>query len=67
MEGLTLHNTKVLYGTTGIEFTGEGTENSLYSIDKASGETTRITRLDKDFNGYVPGDFEAISCFPVCK
>jgi len=67
MEGLTLYNTKVLYGTTGYEFTSEGTDNILYKINKASGETVPITRLDKDFNGYVPGDFEAITCFPICK
>jgi uncharacterized repeat protein (TIGR01451 family) len=67
MEGLTLYNTRVLYGTTGYEFTSEGTDNILYKIDKASGETVPVTNLGKDFDGYVPKDFEAISCFPICK
>lgn len=67
MEGLTLYNARTLYGSTGIEFGAEGTANTLYWIDKATGETRRISRLDKDFNGLVPNDFEAISCFPICK
>lgn len=67
MEGLTLHDKNTLYGTTGLEFMGEGTANTLYKIDKQTGETKAITRLDKNFDGYVPTDFEAISCFPICK
>lgn len=67
MEGITLYKGKVLYGTTGVEFTSEGTDNTLYKIDKVSGETVGVSRLDRDLNGYIPVDFEAISCFPVCK
>lgn len=67
VEGLTLYNTRVLYGTSGVEFTDKGTDNSLYRIDKQSGATEIITRLDQNFNGFIPTDFEAISCFPICK
>jgi uncharacterized repeat protein (TIGR01451 family) len=67
MEGLTLYNRSTLYGTTGLEFGSYGTSNTLYKIDKISGETTAVKNLDQDFNGYIPSDFEAISCFPVCK
>jgi len=67
MEGLTLHNHKTLFGSTGVEFGSFGTANSLYKIDRATGETTFVSKLDQSFNGYVPQDFEAITCFPVCK
>ena len=67
MEGLTLYNNKTLFGTTGTEFVGTNTANSLYKIDKASGETTFVSRLDKNFDGLVPRDFEAIECLPICK
>lgn len=67
MEGLTLYNARALYGTTGIEFEAEGTANGLYRIDKATGDTSEVTLLGKGFNGLIPNDFEAISCFPICK
>jgi uncharacterized repeat protein (TIGR01451 family) len=67
MEGLTLYNRSTLYGTTGLEFSSYGTSNTLYKIDKISGETTAVKKLDQDFNGYIFNDFEAISCFPICK
>jgi SdrD B-like domain len=67
MEGFTLYNSRYFYGTTGIEFANLGTDNTLYRIDKTSGKTEAVTRLDRTFDGYVPSDFEAISCFPVCK
>ena len=67
MEGLTLYNNKTLFGTTGTEFVGTNTANSLYKIDKASGVTTFVSRLDKNFDGLVPRDFEAIECLPICK
>lgn len=64
---MTLYNTRDLYGTTGLEFGTEYTDNTLYRINKRSGESTPILRLDRNFNGYVPIDFEAITCFPVCR
>jgi hypothetical protein len=67
MEGLTLYNNKTLFGTTGTEFSGQGTSNSLFKIEKETGVTTLISHLDQDFNGYIPGDFEAIECLPICK
>ncbi len=67
MESLTLYDPSKLYGATGTEFTARGTANTLYEIDKLSGECRAITRLDKNFDGYIPRDFEAISCFPICK
>ena len=67
MEGLTLYNNKTLFGTTGTEYAGEMTANSLYKIEKTSGKTTFVSRLDQDFDGLVPGDFEAIECLPICK
>jgi len=67
MEGLTLYNTRTLYGTTGNEFSQDGTDNSLYTIEKKTGIAKVITRLDQNFNGYIPEDFEAITCFPICK
>ncbi len=66
MEGLTFYHGTTLYGTTGFEFNGTGTSNTLYRIDKAGGSTTMIRRLDDDFNGLVPSDFESITC-PVCR
>jgi hypothetical protein len=67
MEGLTFYNINTLYGTTGLEFGQEGTANTLYSINKETGEATPINRLGQSFNGYIPKDFEAVSCFPVCR
>jgi protocatechuate 3,4-dioxygenase beta subunit len=67
MEGLTLYNNKTLFGTTGLEFGSQGTSNSLFKVEKDTGVTTFVTRLDKNFGGYVPGDFEAIECLPICK
>ncbi|MEN8199164.1 MAG: SdrD B-like domain-containing protein, partial [Thermodesulfobacteriota bacterium] len=66
MEGLTLYNARTLYGTSGIEYSYQGIDNTLYMIKKYTGETTKINRLDQNFNGYIPIDFEAIECFPVC-
>ena len=66
VEGLTLYNTKYLYGTTGLGFSSQGTDNTLYIIDKKTGQSTPITPLDLDFDGYRARDFEAITCFPVC-
>jgi hypothetical protein len=63
MEGLFFNKGGFLYGTTGLEFTGEGTDNTLYKIDSESGITEPVTRLDRDSDGYVPNDFEAVSCF----
>jgi uncharacterized repeat protein (TIGR01451 family) len=65
MEGLTLYNNNVLYGSTGMEFSG--TANTLYRIEKQTGETTPVNQLDQNINGYIPTDFEAISCFPICR
>jgi hypothetical protein len=67
MEGLSFHTINTLYGTSGVKFEVEGTENSLYRIDKTTGETVPVTRLDKNFDGYIPSDFEAIDCFPNRK
>ncbi len=67
MEGFTSYNHDFFYGTTGLEFREQGTDNSLYRIEKSSGTTEFILRLDQEFDGYIPGDFEAIACFPVCK
>jgi hypothetical protein len=68
MEGLTPYSRSALYGTTGIEFSEKRTAETLYRINKVSGESTPVIRLNKVFdNGYVPFDFEAISCFPVCR
>lgn len=65
MEGLAFHSSGTFYGTTGIEFAWEGTANTLYRIDRATTSAEKITRLDRDFDGLIPSDFETISCFPV--
>ncbi len=65
MEGLTLYNNNVLYGSTGMEF--GGTANTLYKIEKQTGATTPVNQLDQNINSYIPTDFEAISCFPICR
>ncbi|MBU3982389.1 MAG: hypothetical protein KJ985_02675, partial [Proteobacteria bacterium] len=67
MEGLTFYNTTTLYGTTGYEFQGMGTANTLYRINKDNGEVTPVKQLEQNLNGYIPSDFEAVSCFPVCR
>jgi hypothetical protein len=67
MEGLTLHNHQTLFGTTGTEFASYGTANSLFKIDRATGETTFVSKLDQSLDGYVSTDFEGITCFPICK
>lgn len=67
MEGLTFYNSNTLYGTTGIEFQQEGSANTLYHINKDTGEATPINGLGQGFDGYMPRDFEAVSCFPVCR
>jgi len=66
MESLTFYNASTLFGTTGVEFMNSSA-NSLYRIDKNTGKTTPLIRLDQNFNGYIPGDFEAIDCFPTCR
>ncbi len=66
MEGLTFYHGGSLYGTTGYEFDNQGTNNTLYRIDKASGKTQFFLRLDNSFDGLVPIDFESITC-PVCE
>lgn len=67
MEGFTSYNQIFFYGTTGLEFQEQLTDNSLYKIEKSSGTTEFVICLDQEFEGYIPGDFEAIACFPVCK
>jgi hypothetical protein len=67
MEGLTFYNTNTLYGTTGYEFPELGTSNTLYQINKDTGEATPVSQAGTRIGGYVPYDFEAISCFPVCR
>ena len=67
MEGLTVYNHKYFYGTTGVEFPDLKTDNTLYRIEKATGRTEAVTRLDRTVKGYEPFDIEAISCLPVCK
>ncbi len=66
MEGLTFYHGNILYGTTGYEFALQGTSNSLYKLNSATGAAQSVLRLDRSFNGYVPKDFEAIAC-PVCR
>lgn len=66
-EGVTFVRDKTFYGTTGVEFKSKGTHNSLYKISKGSGFVEFISRLDRNINGYVPSDFEAITCYPICE
>lgn len=66
MEGLTFYFRSTLYGTTGIEFQEEGNDNSLFTIDAQSGQSSLVTPLDSMINGFNPYDFEAVSC-PICK
>ncbi len=66
LEGLTFYHGSSLYGTTGFEFPNRGTTNTLYRIDKATGTSEAILRLDQNFNGLIPNDFESIAC-PICK
>ena len=66
MEGLTFYNSRILFGTTGMEFESS-TGNTLYRINKDNGRTQPIVELDRNFNGLIPGDFEAIDCFPACR
>ncbi len=67
MEGLTFYHGNNLYGSTGVEFPEMGTDNSLYHIDSQTGTTERVIRLDQNFDGYIPNDFEAVACHPVCR
>lgn len=67
MEGMTFYNSNTLYGTTGYEFPDLGTSNTLYQINKDTGEATPVSKTGKSFEGYIPHDFEAVSCFPVCR
>ncbi|RTZ94981.1 MAG: hypothetical protein DSY90_14575, partial [Deltaproteobacteria bacterium] len=66
MEGLTFYNDTTLFGTTGMEFESS-TGNTLYRINKDNGQTQPVIGLDKNFNGLIPRDFEAIDCFPACR
>ena len=67
VEGLTLFSLNSLYGVSGFEFSAAGTSATLFRINKNTGESTPVTNLAQDFNGYIPDDFEAITCYPICK
>lgn len=67
MEGLTYYNSSTLFGTTGTEFQQQGTANTLYIIHKDTGAVSPVSRLEQSFNGYIPKDFEAVSCYPICR
>jgi hypothetical protein len=64
IEGLTFFDNGILFATTGIELATEGTDNTLYRIEIHSGVAEPVTRLDHNFNGYIPEDFESIECYP---
>ncbi len=66
IEGLTFYFRDTLFATTGVEFSDEGLENSLFKINAANGQSQLITPLDVEINGFNPYDFEAISC-PICE
>jgi flagellar hook assembly protein FlgD/fibronectin type 3 domain-containing protein/subtilase family serine protease len=67
MEGMTLYNNTTLCGTTGMRFADQSTHDTMYVIEKETGKAEAMIPLDQDFDGYLPHDFEAISCFPICK
>ncbi|MEN8199734.1 MAG: SdrD B-like domain-containing protein, partial [Thermodesulfobacteriota bacterium] len=66
-EGFTIYNHNHYYLTTGIEFVALGTDNTLYKVDRQTGQTEKIIRLDQQFDGFTPIDFEGITCAPVCS
>ena len=64
VEGLSYYNDDLFFGTTGIETnTRPGvSKSSLYIIELNPMNSERIISLDQNFNGYVPYDFEAVTC-----
>jgi hypothetical protein len=68
VEGLTYYNDDLFFGTTGIETnTVPGVfKSSFYVIELNSRKSERIIDLEQNFNGYVPYDFEAVTC-ELCR
>ena len=68
VEGLSHFKNNVFFGTTGIETGNQQSENrnGFFKIKIDPMTSNKIIDLDQNFNGYLPYDFEAVSC-RICR